>query len=163
MMNLKIQSKHKTLWLIDTSIFCEILKVPDMDSKHTEVIEQMNKEIEKGSSFFLPYSTIIETGNHIAHAKRGDRFKTAKRYIKAITAAIDGQAPWVLLQIPSVQDMQQWLVRFPADYAVKTIGAGDASIIQDYHKLCEMHPMKNVAIWSLDDDLKGYQRNGRLF
>ena len=145
--------------MIDTSIFCEILKVPGKSNQHEAVLEELTKKIEAGSTLFLPYSTIIETGNHIAQVKKkwGNSYEIAKNYVKTIENTLLGQAPWVALSMPNEDDLKEWLPLFP-DYAAKTIGAGDATIIGDYSKLCKRHRYLTVAIWSLDQDLKGYVR-----
>ncbi len=51
-----------------------------------------NSEKEK---IILPFATIIETGNHIAHIPDGRlRYDTAKKFCDAIIKTIDGEAPW---------------------------------------------------------------------
>ncbi|MGB5687333.1 MAG: hypothetical protein WBM35_16105 [Candidatus Electrothrix sp.] len=47
---------------------------------------------------------------------------------------------------------------FP-DYAMKGVGFGDLSIIKDWEELQRIHSGQRVYIWTLDNDLKGYDYN----
>ncbi|MEN9443650.1 MAG: hypothetical protein RIS47_540, partial [Bacteroidota bacterium] len=71
--------------MIDTSILCVWLKVPNMDTCGSDanrwdfdhVNSKIETEIQQGTRMILPLATIIETGNHIAQAN-GDRYKAAQ-------------------------------------------------------------------------------------
>lgn len=65
--------------IIDTSVLCVWLHVDGMEScgpdndrwTYERVYKKIIEEQEKGTTFILPVATIIETGNHIAHARGG--------------------------------------------------------------------------------------------
>ena len=56
------------------------------------------KDLLKFSSknvLILPFATIIETGNHIAHCGDGNiRKKTAGKFCECIDKIIKNEAPW---------------------------------------------------------------------
>ncbi len=51
--------------------------------------------------------------------------------------------------------MLPWLKEFP-DSAMRGIGFGDISIIQDWKRLRNQNKRATVYIWSLDQHLKSY-------
>ena len=44
--------------LIDTSVFVEILNVPQKASQHRQIIQQLEEKIKAHESLFLPMATI---------------------------------------------------------------------------------------------------------
>jgi len=55
-----------SICLIDTSILCEILQVPNRCGNHQEIYDEMERKIKiQKETLLLPMSAIIETGNHI--------------------------------------------------------------------------------------------------
>ena len=72
--------------IIDTSILCVFLRVPDMDDcgpdsdkwDYNRVCRKLEKEIMDKSVLVMPVATMIETGNHVAQAN-GDRYGAAER------------------------------------------------------------------------------------
>lgn len=146
--------------LVDTSIFCELLEVPNMSSRHKEVAVEFKAGAEKGVHFLLPLATILETGNHIGQNGDGDqRRKAADRFVQAVRAALDGKAPFRTVAFPMERSvLLDWLERFP-DYAKisdkrgKGIGLGDVSIIHEFERQEKLNPGRRVYIWSLDDHL----------
>ncbi|HEY9895136.1 MAG TPA: hypothetical protein V6D34_06960, partial [Candidatus Sericytochromatia bacterium] len=75
--------------IIDTSILCVWLQVPgktmcgsdaeQWDKKR--VGQELEKEIQAGTTLVLPLATIIETGNHISQAV-SQRYETAQALAK---------------------------------------------------------------------------------
>jgi len=59
--------------------------------------------------------------------------------------------------MPATDDWLAWLDEFP-DSAMRGVSIGDLTIIKEYERQCELHPTRRVLIWSLDDDLQGYDR-----
>jgi hypothetical protein len=58
-----------SICLIDTSIFLEILNVPNYNQHRASVLEDFQTYAtyaQSGCTFLLPMATILETGNHIA-------------------------------------------------------------------------------------------------
>ena len=76
--------------IIDTSILCCWLSVPNKetcgstdDQWDYERVDNFLKEAAKEDvTFVLPLASIIETGNHIAHATR-NRYDLAENYQKS--------------------------------------------------------------------------------
>lgn len=145
-----------SICIIDTSIFCNILKVPGKSQEHSPVIHLMKEKIQGGESLLLPMTSIIETGNHIAQNGDGRQKRTcAEKFIKQLQGAIAGKAPWVPMKPFEIEKFLHWLGEFP-DYAMKGVGFGDLSIIKDWEELQRIHSGRRVYIWTLDNDLKGY-------
>lgn len=151
--------------LIDTTVFLNILDVPNRNSRKDELIEQYETMIMAGHQFIMPIATIIETGNHIAqNGHGGKRRKTAQLFIEMLDAAFAGKAPFRINELPSRTDMQQWLHEFPdlagrnskSDKKQEGTSFGDLSIIKDFELTCKRFPMTEIRIWSLDSDLQGY-------
>lgn len=155
-----------SIYLIDTSIFLEILNVPNYNQHRASVLEDFKTYSLAGCTFLLPMATILETGNHIAQNGDGTmRRKTAKRFVKEVKEAFTGVAPWRPTTFPNTAEILKWIDQFP-DEAGKNkahnkqegTSFGDFSIIQEFHKSCEMFSMSEVFIWSLDSDLKNYHQ-----
>jgi hypothetical protein len=114
-------------------------------------------------------ATILETGNHIAQNGDGRmRRKTAKRFVEEVKKAFTGEAPWKPTTFPNTAEILEWIDDFP-DLAgrnkapLKSEGTsfGDMSIIQEFHKSCNLFQMSEVFIWSLDSDLQNYHQRGK--
>lgn len=149
----------KAICIIDTSILLEILNVPQKASQHQRIWKELQEKISTGEFLFLPMATIIETGNHIAHSANGEkRRKIAERFVRFIQDALEGKAPFTPIDFLSSERMKQWLAEFP-DSAMRGISLGDLSIIKDWQRQCALHKARRVYIWTLDQDLMGYDRS----
>ncbi|MEZ2228772.1 hypothetical protein [Microcoleus sp.] len=155
-----------SICLIDTSIFLEILNVPNYNQHRASVLEDFQTYVQSGCQFLLPMATILETGNHIAQNGDGRmRRKTALHFVEQVKAAFNGEAPWQPTAFPDTKEIMLWIDQFP-DLAgrnkapLKSEGTsfGDMSIIQEFHKSCNLFKMSEVFIWSLDGDLKNYRK-----
>ena len=156
----------REIHLIDTSVFCCILRVPGMCS--TEQQQQMRSELNQlvgrpGISLLLPVATIYETGNHIAHAPT-NRLTVAQQFAAFVGAGLTSQPPWALTPLPNHAQMGAWLAEFPAR-ADAQVGLGDLSIIKTFEEQCAQFPTYRVRIWSIDEHLSSYDRvpAGSLF
>ena len=76
-------------------------------------------------------------------------------FIEQVQKAINGDAPWTVLQVPTGEEIKNYLNEFPT-YAMPGVGMGDLSIIKEWEKAKERHPYLRVFIWSLDKHLMGY-------
>ena len=122
------------------------------------MLKGLAEKIDEGWSLLLPLAAIVETGNHISHAARGGmRRAAAQRFTEQVRMAMEGSAPWVVSPIPTNQDWLMWLDEFP-DMAMRGIGIGDLAIIKEFEKQCLLNPKRRVMIWTLDKDMKGYDR-----
>ena len=145
--------------LIDTSVFLNILDIPQHNQDRDTVFADLEVSIRNGDTLLLPMATIIETGNHISQVSDGrQRRQTAKRFCEKVIDAIDCNAPWSILRFWESEQLKAWLAEFP-DYAMRKIGVADLSIIKDWESVCEDLPDRRVRVWSLDDDLSSYDRN----
>jgi len=119
----------------------------------------MKEKIQRDEAMLLPMTSIIETGNHIAQNGDGrQRRSCAEKFIKQLQGAIAGEAPWTPMKSFEIEKFLCWLGEFP-DSAMKGVGFGDLSIIKDWEELQRIHSGQRVYIWTLDNDLKGYDYN----
>lgn len=148
----------RSICLMDTSVFCNWLKIPGRDQDREEVIGRIEQYVKDGTTLLLPIAAIIETGNHIAHVADGNsRREAAQRFVKAVGDAIDGEAPWTPTPVFEIETLRTWLAEFP-DCATVRRGFGDLTIIKEFERQCELHKGRRVFIWSLDGHLWGYDR-----
>jgi hypothetical protein len=142
--------------IVDTSIFCNILDIPHMNSAKKKVMEELKEFLEHGTTLLLPMAAVYETGNPIAQLSDGNnRRHYAEVFVNQVTKAIAGEAPWTVMQVPTTEEIGAWLSGFP-DSAMRGAGMGDLSIIQEWQKFKRKVPDRRVFIWSLDSDLQGY-------
>jgi hypothetical protein len=108
--------------LVDTSILCELLEVPNLCSQIEAVSSEMHRKIAHGERLLLPMSTILETGNHIGQNGTGQqRWQAARRFALLIEQAIRGETPFTPTPFFEAEDILGWLHEFP-DWAKR----GDA-------------------------------------
>ena len=141
--------------IVDTSIFCNVLNIPHMNGEREQVMKELESFLKAETTLLLPMATVYETGNHIAHIKGGDRRRFAALFVEQVQKAIVGDAPWQVMQVPTTEEIGEWLTAFP-DSAMRGAGMGDLSIIKEWEKFTRKVPSYRVFIWSLDSDLKGY-------
>jgi len=147
-----------TVCLVDTSIFCNVLEVPNRCQDKDAVLDGLREKIESGWSLLLPVAAIIETGNHIAQVADGrQRRGVAERFVEQVKMALNGEAPWVVTPLPEKEAWLAWLNEFP-EHAMREVGIGDLTIIKEFERQCTLYSMRRVLIWSLDGDLDGYDR-----
>lgn len=149
----------KAVAIVDTSIFCNVLNIPHMNSDRTPVMQKMKEFIEADTNLLLPMAAVYETGNHIAQiSKGGVRRQLAETFAQEVKKAIAGEAPWQVMQLPNIEEVGQWLEGFP-DSAMLGAGMGDLSIIKEWEKMIRRTPSRRIFIWSLDQDLQGYDHS----
>jgi len=152
--------------LIDTCILCVWLKVPGMetvgeknDLKDFNFVDSYIKsEVENGASLVLPITSVIETGNHIAHAK-GKRMDSAKRLKEIIDKVANSEAPWLTID----QQKNLWTsakLKELADRWIKGVetekqSIGDSAIVEVFKHYFEMG--FDVKIFTGDYGLKKYE------
>ncbi|MEO5333599.1 MAG: hypothetical protein H7839_16425 [Magnetococcus sp. YQC-5] len=149
--------------LIDTCVLLNIFNVPMYNDKYTDIFNEFNNLINHRNIFLLPMATIFETGNHIANlTDGGHRRKWSHIFVNTIKQTHQGVAPWRAIEFPKLDDKDiiNWLDEFPG-MAMSGCGFSDLSIIKDWEKMCKLHPLSEVRIWSIDTHLSGYQRLGK--
>jgi len=160
--------------LIDTSIFLNLLNVPNRNQDREQVVLDYQTYVESACTFILPMATIIETGNHIAQNGDGNtRRRTAERFSGIVLAAFNGEAPYQPSEFPNSNEVISWLAEFPdhagrnksQDKITEGTSFGDLSIIKEFEKCCAKFSMSEIFIWSLDEDLnqKHHRPNSFFF
>jgi hypothetical protein len=124
--------------LIDTSLLCVWLQVPVKETAGNNkwdfesVNDKIKLEIKKGTTLVLPLATVIETGNHIAQAKSGDKWTSAEEFKKIMIFAADETSPWAAFREQVVlweaEELKKLADKFPKQ-AVQNTSMGDASIV----------------------------------
>lgn len=144
--------------LIDTSVLMNVLDVPGFNQDRAAVLADFLRLISDSAHIFLPMAAILEAGNHIAQLPDGGLRRTsAQIFAEQIRKALIGEAPWRPIQFPDHATVAKWLDRFP-DAAMVGHGIGDLSIQEHWKALCKKHPLSRVRIWSLDEDLAGFDQ-----
>lgn len=151
------------VWLVDTSILCEILDVPGKASQHEAIYEEFKRRASGGDHFVIPVTTVIETGNHISHVKQGDRRAAADRFHTLLTAVQKKAVPFRLEAVEWDARLLQRLL--DGDSTNETLvdligsgrfGAGDISILVERDLLRSRSNLPNVRIWTADAELQAY-------
>lgn len=155
----------KKVLIIDTSILCVWLQVTGMEScgpdndrwTYDRVFQKITEEQAKGTTFILPVATIIETGNHIAHAN-GDRFSMAERLADKIIDATNANSPWAAFTEQNNLWNEEGLASLAARWKTTAPAGqslGDASIVDVVNYYAKMG--FDVEILTGDAGLKAYQ------
>ncbi len=142
-----------TIVLIDTSIFCNVLNIPNRNQQHAAVKQTLREYLEVRHTLLLPLTTIIETGNHIA--QQSDRFRVAERFVEQVGQALAGKSPFIATPALDQATLAILLNDFP-DFAKRGIGLGDCAIIAEFDRQRSLHPQRRVLVWSLDHHLSSY-------
>lgn len=147
-----------TICLIDTSILCEILKVPRKCGNFEATLAELRRKEWDRESLFIPISTILETGNHIGQNGDGrQRREVASRFVRMVEQAVRGETPFLPTRFFRPQDLLTWFDAFP-DWAGRGSGLGDLTILKEFERQCERHRRRRVYIWSTDRHLSSYRR-----
>jgi len=148
----------KAICIIDTSVFCNILDVPNRNQQREEAQKQLQEFLITGVTLLLPMTTVYETGNHIAQLNNGQvRRQKALQFVEQARLALEGKAPWTPTPMPEGREMLSWLDQFP-DSAMQGIGFGDLAITQIFKRTCQLNQGRRVFIWSYDGELQVYDR-----
>ena len=153
----------RSVVLVDTSILLNVLRVPNRSDKHAMVMDRLREHIDVDDHLLLPAATVLETGNHIAQNGDGaERRKCAVKFVEVVRQAAEESLPWTLVELPSKPgDFVEWLASFP-DSAMRGVGFGDLTIVKAWDETRHRNPGARVAIWSLDEDLQGYDQPARF-
>jgi len=147
-----------TVCIVDTTILCNVLRVPGRDQNYQKALAELEEFISRGHQLLLPVTAFLEAGNHIAQASDGRlRRAAAERFVSQVMKAIEGYAPWTPTPALDLVRVLQYLDRFP-EYATRGIGFGDMAIIHEFDRQCTLNPHRRVFVWSYDDHLRAYDR-----
>lgn len=144
--------------IVDTTVLLNVLDVPGLNQDRGAVLDRFGELVDAGANFLLPLGTILETGNHIADVRDGQRRRRhATVFADQVRKALKGEAPWALAPLPDADELVRWLDTFP-DKAMRGLGMVDLSIVKEWDRACRRHPHRRISVWSLDRRLTGYDR-----
>lgn len=162
--------KNKVL-IMDTSVLCVWLKVPGKETcgsgadmlDYDKVNTKIQEEQVAGTTFVLPLASIIETGNHIAHAS-GDRHSFGVALADIISKTADEQSPWASFTKQGdlwKSDKLKSLAERWKETVVCGQSLGDASIVDvaNYYSAASF----DVEIYTGDKGLKAYEPQRQAF
>ncbi|MGF1533533.1 MAG: hypothetical protein ACFCUI_07505 [Bernardetiaceae bacterium] len=156
---------EKKILVIDTSIFCVWLQLPNFQAcgsdddrwDYRRIDDKIEKEIAAKTTLVLPLATIIETGNHISQ-QPGDCYGLAKKFCDILKKSIDNTHPWAAFSdqssLWSNERVRELADSWP-DLAAQKISIGDATI----KDVAEFYFKINFAveIFTGDNGLKAYE------
>lgn len=154
----------KKVIIIDTSVLCVWLKVPGKTTTgknnaidYEYVSNYIQTEIKKGTQLVLPLTTLIETGNFVAHCK-SNKEPSVTQMVDIINDVADGTTPWIALE--SQKDLLKGdkLKDLAKDWQTTVItenqSIGDAAIVKVAQDLASLY---DVEIFTGDGGLKNYE------
>ena len=150
----------KTVYFIDTSILVNLLDV-DGHNESVDAVQERFRELEDSTDeMMLPWAAIIETGNHIAQIKNGDRRRVcAQRFSEMLQDTIAERTPWGYNENKVSKDALRDMAEcFPSYSLQHRMGWGDLSILSEcvaYRK--RVKKTAHVTIWSLDTHLNNVE------
>ena len=145
----------KVIWLIDTSVLCNILRVPGRCQAADTIAQEFAARGKRGDTFLLPLTTVLETGNHIGQLKEaGLRRMVGERFIDTIRRSLAGELPFAPIAFPENKQMLGLLPDFSM-HLEKGSGFGDYLVVQDWRAQIELNRTRavDVAVWSTDGHL----------
>ena len=144
--------------IIDTSVMLNLLEVPNMCSDADKVKIEWKQNLDSNDVLIMPFATIIETGNHIAHISNGNKRRgIALKFGEFLRKTANGEAPWKLYGANNTKEELLYLADNIESFAISEIGIGDMSIVYAYKRYIEETPgVGTIMIWSTDKHLQGY-------
>lgn len=154
----------RQLWLVDTSVLCELIEVPGKSRGDGVVRAEFETLAAGGDRFIIPVTTVIETGNHVEQAG-GDRRAAAERLANVVSAAAEGREPF---EVNRVTWDTKFLDSFLAGDSTGEsfvdlsgsgrLGGGDIAILveRDQYLAASGYDRDRVRIWTLETTLGAY-------
>ncbi|MBM3327642.1 MAG: hypothetical protein FJY65_11870 [Calditrichaeota bacterium] len=152
----------RSIQILDSSVYLIILKVPKHSGVQDEpgVYNYWHKVIEdayiNNDRIIIPLGVIVEVGNHIGSALNGRKYEIIDRFISDVSAALDGEKPYSIGELPDADGLRRWLISFK-DQALSNVEFGDLTCIEEFNKCLKLFPNKPIMIWSTDEHLKSYK------
>lgn len=149
---------------IDTSILCELVKVPGKSRSDDALEIEFRERAATGERFVVPIAAIIETGNHIeqVHGPHADGRAAAQRLADLVRAAAEDRPPFVAHTVAWDADaLTAWLdgdstgSTFVDLAGAGRLGGGDVAILveRDHYLRTSAVGAPHVHIWTLDGEL----------
>ncbi|MDM3974746.1 hypothetical protein QRB36_11260 [Mycobacterium marseillense] len=149
---------------IDTSVLCNLLRVPGRCDRADEMQDLFYEHVENNVKFVLPITSIIETGNFIQQCS-GDRYAAAHRFRASLEAAAESSPPWVIHRMNWDEKFINALIAGDSTgstlvehFANKLLGAGDLSVLVERDLYAASRAVGSVEIWTIDEKLDSYRR-----
>lgn len=150
------------VWLIDTSVFVEILNVPGKAQQHDLMAKEFVSRHERGHRFVLPVTTIIETGNHIVQCSSGRR-DVAARFVAALRQAQSDSPPWVIRDVKWDRTLLDNLLAGDSTgsdllnlLGDGRMGTGDVALLVERDEFRSASSYTDVRIWTLEATMGAY-------
>lgn len=151
--------------MIDTSVLCELLDVPGKSATGDAHRAELDGRVRDGERFVIPITAVVETGNHIAQAKVGDRRAAARRLIELLLEAVRGDGRFELHEV--AWDEAFIVALAGGDTTGQSfidlaghgfMGAGDVAILveRDRYVATSGYRRDGVGIWTLEAVLGSY-------
>ncbi|TDU04248.1 hypothetical protein EDD99_2704 [Streptomyces sp. 846.5] len=152
------------VWFVDTSVLVNVLDLDGFNQDRDSVAQELKKKVGSGDTLILPVTTVIETGNHIAHLHNGThRREVAAKFAALLLQIRDGVAPWRLHSVHWDGAFLDHLVSGAStgatliEQAVVGMGCGDLCILAEREAYRSNSGIADVRVWSLDQHLQAYQ------
>src|SRR5712692_9604857 len=149
--------------IVDTSVLCEFLEVPGLCNHPKEVQSEMLRRTAALERFVLPITTVIETGNHIAQVKTGNKRAAVERFTGLLERTLRGEGPFVFNQIAWGEVFLSELFagnstgQSLGQHALNAgLGAGDLAILVERDRLLATSAYTEAFVWTLDAKLHAY-------
>lgn len=153
------------IMIIDTNIMCVWLKVPGKETAgknnewdYEKVSAHIGEEIKQGTKLCLPMTSVIETGNHIAHIK-GNKAPSADALMDKIIKSANGDNPWLVFDqqngIWEAERLTELITTWNTEVKKEEHALGDAIIIEIAKSYA---PNFDIEIFTGDNLLKEYER-----
>lgn len=153
------------IMIIDTNIMCVWLKVPGKDTagknnewNYENVSAHINEEIEQGTKLCLPMTSVIETGNHIAHIN-GNKVPPADALKKIIIESANGNNPWLVFDqqngIWEAEKLTELITNWNTEVKQREHALGDAIIVEIAKSYVSNF---DIEIFTGDSLLKDFER-----
>lgn len=148
---------------IDTSILCNLVPVAGRDNDRNSVTEEFLQRVDAAETLILPFSALVETGNHISKIPGGhERRTSAQRFEAILQATADGRAPWsphlfefgprfITTMLDGAGTHSSYL-----EHAMNKFACGDLCILCERSMYMDRSLRTDVGIWTLDDELAAH-------
>jgi hypothetical protein len=152
-----------TVWFVDTSILCNLLRVPGRDQNRESVADDWKAKQDSGASFILPVTAVIETGNHISQLSDGrERRKIATTFHELLLLVAQNKAPWKLHTFSWDENFLGVLTAGAMtgvsmiEHASSGMGCGDLCLLAERVIYRERAGLPDVRVWTLDAKLHAH-------
>jgi hypothetical protein len=149
--------------IVDTSVLCEFLEVPGLCNRPKEVQAELIQRTAAMERFVLTITTVIETGNHIAQVKTGDKQAAVERFTGLLERTLRGEGPFVFNQVAWNDVFLSELFagnstgQSIGQHALNAgLGAGDLAILVERDRLLATSAYTEAFVWTLDAKLHAY-------